>query len=85
MKRTTLSIMLLSTAMLLTGCGDESNQTSNTATTQSVEKEPTQKACYNVGETTSLERDHAANGKVSTTLLFTLKICPSLNTQVHFP
>lgn len=56
MKRTTLSIMLLSTAMLLTGCGDESNQTSNTATTQSVEKEPTQKACYNVGETTSLER-----------------------------
>lgn len=56
MKRTTLSIMLLSTAMLLTGCGDESNQTSNTATTQSVEKGPTQKACYNVGETTSLER-----------------------------
>ncbi|AQM70548.1 hypothetical protein Vca1114GL_04123 [Vibrio campbellii] len=56
MKRTTLSITLLSTAMLLTGCGDESNQTSNTATTQSVEKEPTQKACYNVGETTSLER-----------------------------
>ncbi|MGI3053695.1 TolB family protein [Vibrio alginolyticus] len=56
MKRTTLSIMLMSTAMLLTGCGDESNQTSNTATTQSVEKEPTQKACYNVGETTSLER-----------------------------
>ncbi|HHF2860512.1 TPA: TolB family protein [Vibrio alginolyticus] len=56
MKRTTLSIMLLSTAMLLTGCGDESNQTSNTVTTQSVEKEPTQKACYNVGETTSLER-----------------------------
>ncbi|MEZ9744626.1 hypothetical protein A136_03565 [Vibrio crassostreae 9ZC13] len=56
MKRTTLSIMLLSTAMLLTGCGEESNQTSNAATTQSVEKEPTQKACYNVGETTSFER-----------------------------
>ncbi|UUM32446.1 hypothetical protein [Vibrio japonicus] len=56
MKRTTLSIMLLSTAMLLTGCGEESNQTSNTATTQSVEKEPAQKACYNVGETTSLVR-----------------------------
>ncbi len=56
MKRTTLSIMLLSTAMLLTGCGDESNQTSNTATTQSVEKEPAQKACYNVAQATSLER-----------------------------
>ncbi|HHF3059231.1 TPA: TolB family protein [Vibrio diabolicus] len=56
MKRTTLSITLLSTFMLLTGCGEESNQTSNTATTQSVEKEPAQKACYNVGETTSFER-----------------------------
>ena len=56
MKRTTLSITLLSTVMLLTGCGEESNQTSNTATTQSVEKEPAQKACYNVGETTSFER-----------------------------
>ncbi|MEZ8632408.1 hypothetical protein AB6D56_17795 [Vibrio lentus] len=56
MKRTTLSITLLSTVILLTGCGEESNQTSNTATTQSVEKEPAQKACYNVGETTSFER-----------------------------
>lgn len=56
MKRTTLSITLLSTVMLLTGCSDESNQASNVATTQSVEKEPTQKACYDVGETTSLER-----------------------------
>ncbi|MGI9919193.1 TolB family protein [Vibrio owensii] len=56
MKRTTLSITLLSTVMLLTGCGDESNQTSNTATTQSVEKEPAQKACYNVAQATSLER-----------------------------
>ncbi|OED80427.1 hypothetical protein [Vibrio splendidus] len=56
MKRTTLSITLLSTVILLTGCGEESNQTSNTATTQSVEKEPAQKACYDVGETTSLER-----------------------------
>ncbi|PMM96817.1 hypothetical protein BCT42_24250, partial [Vibrio lentus] len=56
MKRTTLSITLLSTVMLLTGCGDESNQASNVATTQSVEKEPAQKACYDVGETTSLER-----------------------------
>ncbi|MFS1859497.1 hypothetical protein BCU54_000015 [Vibrio lentus] len=56
MKRTTLSIMLLSTAMLLTGCGEESNQTSNVATTQSVGEEPAQKACYDVGETTSLER-----------------------------
>ncbi|EOD9421510.1 hypothetical protein [Vibrio campbellii] len=56
MKRTTLSIMLLSTAMLLTGCGDESNQTSNVATTQTAEKEPAQKACYNVAQATSLER-----------------------------
>ncbi|NAX21083.1 TolB family protein [Vibrio sp. V39_P1S14PM300] len=56
MKRTTLSLMFLSTAMLLTGCGEESNQASNAVTTQSVEKEPAQKACYNVGETTSLER-----------------------------
>ncbi|GAB7221616.1 hypothetical protein VoSk93_08290 [Vibrio owensii] len=56
MKRTTLSITLLSTVMLLNGCGEESNQTSNTVTTQSVEKEPTQKACYDVGETTSLDR-----------------------------
>ena len=56
MKRTTLSTMLLSTAMLLTGCGDESNQASNVATTQSVEKEPAKKACYDVGETTSFER-----------------------------
>ncbi|MBS9811998.1 hypothetical protein J4H70_25125 [Vibrio alginolyticus] len=56
MKRTTLSITLLSTVMLLDGCGEESNQTSNTVTTQSVEKEPTQKACYDVGETTSLDR-----------------------------
>ncbi|PMG18475.1 hypothetical protein BCU96_24640 [Vibrio lentus] len=56
MKRTTLSITLLSTVMLLTGCGDESNQASNVATTQSVEKEPAQKACYDVGETTSFER-----------------------------
>ncbi|PMN66417.1 hypothetical protein BCT26_24765 [Vibrio lentus] len=56
MKLTTLSITLLSTVMLLTGCGDESNQASNVATTQSVEKEPAQKACYDVGETTSLER-----------------------------
>ncbi|WDZ74426.1 hypothetical protein PWW31_19105 [Vibrio harveyi] len=56
MKRTTLSITLLSTVMLLAGCGDESNQASNVATTQSVEKEPTQKACYDVGETTSLDR-----------------------------
>ncbi|KIF50520.1 TolB family protein [Vibrio owensii] len=56
MKRTTLSIMLLSTATLLSGCGEESNQTSNAATIQSVEKDPTKKACYNVGETTSLER-----------------------------
>ncbi|OEF22183.1 hypothetical protein A145_10870 [Vibrio splendidus 5S-101] len=56
MKRTTLSITLLSTVILLTGCGEESNQTSNTATTQSVEKEPAQKACYDVGETTYLER-----------------------------
>ncbi|PMN10316.1 hypothetical protein BCT39_24860 [Vibrio lentus] len=56
MKLTTLSITLLSTVMLLTGCGDESNQASNVATTQSVEKEPAQKACYDVGETTSFER-----------------------------
>ncbi|MEZ9572843.1 TolB family protein [Vibrio sp. 10N.261.55.F4] len=56
MKQTTLSIMLLSSVMLLTGCGEESNQTSNTATAQSVEKEPAQKACYDVGETTSFER-----------------------------
>ncbi|UTZ34588.1 hypothetical protein HB762_25940 [Vibrio campbellii] len=56
MKRTTLSTMLLSTAMLLTGCGDERNQASNVATTQSVEKEPAPKACYDVGETTSFER-----------------------------
>ena len=56
MKRTTLSITLLSTVMLLTGCGDERNQDSNVATTQSVGKEPAQKACYDVGETTSLDR-----------------------------
>ncbi|MCS0385712.1 hypothetical protein ND925_23400 [Vibrio diabolicus] len=56
MKRTTLSITLLSTVMLLTGCGDERNQDSNVATTQSVGKEPAQKACYDVGETTSFER-----------------------------
>ncbi|MGF1747203.1 TolB family protein [Vibrio cionasavignyae] len=56
MKQTTLSIMLLSTVMLLTGCGEESNQTSNAETTQSVKKEPAQKACYDVSETTSLER-----------------------------
>ncbi|WP_122047586.1 hypothetical protein [Vibrio atlanticus] len=56
MKLTTLSITLLSTVMLLTGCGEESNQASNVATTQSVEKEPAQKACYKVAQATSLER-----------------------------
>ncbi|WKY59652.1 hypothetical protein Q5H80_18935 [Vibrio sp. SNU_ST1] len=56
MKLTTLSITLLSIVMLLTGCGEESNQASNVTTTQSVEKKTAQKACYDVGETTSLER-----------------------------
>lgn len=51
-----LRIAFLSAVILLTGCGEENSQVSSEITLKSVEKEPARKACYYVGEVTSLDR-----------------------------